>query len=604
MPNIIVNSSRRRGRPVAWGLLAVSIALMFLSPRILSGDSAPFVLRAVEGNDLIHTHHLIYGALLRAMYWIGSALGFALEPYRVLRLGSLCLAAIGLIATYRALRLLRIGRVPGALFTVVAGTSGVYWQFATQAEAYVPAYAFLTLSVCGCLASGKAIRGTHLSQYEAMEGERRRWVRIAGAFILAAGSLILASLVHQLASLAAPSLVAMTFQEARRRNACPRRKALFVSVALVAIAGLVSFVSYAIGWRLSGDPISFFNWMTRYAHLPMFQWGETSNFSVRGGRMLLLGWGSSWFNADPFRFHSLLPARWTPLAMAWAGFLLSCAALLIARAARHRSFNRPIVWILLWIVAVETFILWWLPGLKNFQMFVLFPQVALGAFACQALGRLAAGAVAREPAKTLLLRGIPILVPSCIAAGLLVFQMHFLVLPGLRNPHAPEGDLRALREAVRPVDLCVLDHEPSFLFRALLLHRNTALPYELGNPDRFPSWNSSLADPPRVAFHHSAIFLTTGKLASMKRNYADTWEPILYALAQWADGWERLRGRVVYDEGRLLAAVFGVDSTLPQTGSEVLEELVRETPKTFPNSYPYVGTFLLKWIDRHKTPTP
>jgi len=541
-------------RIASFTLLAAAFFSLTLSPRFLSGDSIEYLYKAVVGSGAFHPHHPVFSPILRAAVILGDKLGFDEARYGVLRAVMLLFSWVGVWATYRFLRFLSFSRIVSSLSSLLVSVSGLYWQFSTQFEAYVPAYAILALSACTVLSTARALNrsGKALSSSVILR------------FILSCLLLAVATALHQACSLTAPAVGLLLFLSLNRDRKSLDR--VLISILYCGVSGLFSVLIYLSGWLISKPGHAFLHWLTEYAHWDGMPWGLASNFSVQGIRYLRLSWLASWINLFPQKFADPLPDKYggistvVLIAAGAASLYLVFSTLRGVRRAGH------IWWIILWIVPVEIFVLWWTPFLKNFQAFVLLPQVTLVALFFDVVfeGR---------SHRRRIFRRLPCVLEGVLALLLFVVNFTHLAVPGFKDRLAPEGDLILARPFLREGDVFVLEWPHHRMMSALFSFKNVYRFFEM-NKNCYPDWKSNPSSSgERMVFHHSSLFLNELQLARNNAKYEDVWTRSLENLELAAGGFERLRGMVITNRNELLLAVFGVDQALPMSYGQVLNRI-------------------------------
>jgi hypothetical protein len=537
----------------AAAVLALNLLLLILSPKILSGDSSVYLRSAVMATDLVHPHHLSYNLLLLLFRKSGDVLGLAAVPFESLRAGMLVVSWVGIAALYGFLRRIGIGEWIAVTCAGAAGLSGLYWQFATQFEAYVPAFA--ALAVAAYVAVPPAT-GSRLS--------------FRGRFGFAALAFAIATTLHQACAITVLGF-ALLFQQVvmgARRVSWTGRAMLASTFA--ATAGLISLTFYIIGWLCSAPGMGFRLWLTKYAHWEGMPWGLMSNFSADGVKQLIRSWGSSWLNLTPAEFYFGIPPRQVIWLLPIAGLLLCSGIVCAAAARRNGSMGAHLWWCLVWLMPLEVFILWWTPFLKNFQAIALLPEITIIAIGLHIVAR------------WLTERGTAWGNRAVIAVGVLfwlyVGAINFrkLIVPGLAASTAPAGDLLLTYQMIRPEDKLVLEWPQSNLYPSLFRAGNSVMFSEtVERGDVYPNWKSGATG--RMIFHRGCVFYPEIGLQRSRRTYEQLWYPVLKNLFAAAGSREALRGNVSADRDGLLLVAFGTDGGLPLTYDQMMQAIVAQT---------------------------
>jgi hypothetical protein len=569
------------GKKIAYFSLILSFFLIIFSPRVLSGDSSFYIYKAVMNEDLVHPHHLAYSLVLRCGIVLGKSIGLEESPYLVLRATMILFSWLGLWATYRFLRFLSLQRITAALGTLLVSVSGLYWQFSTQIESYIPAYSILTLSACLVLAAGrdlarkKILTGLTGKPYSILFSPSLRLV--ASAVLLAS-----ASAMHQACALAAPAFGLLLFIVMKGKNPIPTSNRIITSVCFCFLAGLLSLGMYLIGWIYSSPEETFSTWLTSYAHWRGMPWGLWSNFSPNGLRQLRLSWLGSWFNITPFKFASPLPGVYATPAIYCLLSGLCLSIFLVVCSLRRVAISIHIWWILLWIIPMEIFTLWWTPFLKNFQIFSLLPQITILTLGSEMLVQKLKQGKGISPK----IRSLPVICLAFLCFAVFGVNVKYLVLPGLKNRLAPEEDLLLVRPFLKKGDLCVMEWPCNNLMKSLLSFHNVYRIEDMMEPARFPDWKGNPEEAKKViAVHRSSIFLSKIALNRTGKTYEDVWSKFLNNLYMAAGGRNRIHGTFVPSEDSLLLVIFGIDPDLPLPGREVLMKIA-EYSETAPPETP------------------
>jgi hypothetical protein len=330
-------------------LAATVFAFLFLTRSLEQyGDGLSYVESARSGIDLFHPHHLGYISAVRAVYQILRAAGAKVDPITAAQLHNILWALAALFsAAFLARRL--TGSWAWALFAAFALlVCQGFWEYATQAQVYVPAMGAAALTAC--LASGRPGRPWTLPRIAAL----------SALFVLAV-------LYHQtmvLFLLPLAVLFALSTDNASRlRLAGGALAAAFLILALYAAA----FLSRGEPFTVSG----FLGYALRYTYHPAPQWGAWSNLGPAGVGYALF---SLLRNVIP-----VVGAFQKPAVAAFGVFLLVLFIWHIRRLGpKGEPGARPLrAFLLTWLAVHGGFYLWWAPQDKNNFTVALFPLVLL-----------------------------------------------------------------------------------------------------------------------------------------------------------------------------------------------------------------------------------
>lgn len=545
---------------LARAILVLALLLPIASPRILSGDSAFYILPAVTGTELIHPHHLAYNLVLRLFFLLGRGLGLGSLPYVSLRTGMLAISILSLVATNSFFRLLRLSPLVAALATLLISASGLFWQFSTEIEAYIPAYGVLALAAVFCLKA---------CQVPITNGRRNRLMHLA-LFGAASFTAAVATTLHQAAALAVPALATIILVESSRNR-------WFKACAMFMVTGLLSLGFYVIGWRLSAPGIGFVTWMTKYAHWANMPWGLRSNFSPGGVYQLVGSWAASWINVTPDQFYRGVPSAYMRPAIALLALFVACFAVLALSGLWGGRSSKRAIWIAVWILPLEIFILWWTPFLKNFQALTLLPQVSALALAVSTVAESIGASSFRR------FRKLPGLAFGAFVALVVAANFHYLILPGTRDRLAPEGDLLILKQYARANDLFIIEWPGSMNMRSLLAHPKAKALIEItaASGVDVPDWKT---DPgqrrTRVIIHRSSIFPDPVVFDRGGTTYGALWTPVMDRIVSAAGGISNLRGQTIVLQNGLAGIILGVAPDLELPAGEVFGRVAQSSEET------------------------
>lgn len=549
--------------------------LLPLSPKMLSGDSSEYLRSAITGENLVHPHHLTYSLLLRGLVKIGDVAGLGGVPYWSLRLGMLLIGMIGIWATFGALRALRIRNTIAASCSAIVAFSGLYWQFTSQFEAYVPAYVALVLASWATAAQATRIAG----------GASRFGI------LLPAGLLAFATTLHQVCALAAPAIALLFWVQWRRDSR--NRTGLAYAVILLVLAGAISLGAYIAGWWFSRPGVSFGFWMTKYAHWSGMPWGLASNFSVLGVKQLVLSWGATWLNLEPHEFYRGVPPSngiWLAAVGAMVGFTL----LLLLAKSRRVLLASNAWWIVLWLLPMELFTLWWTPFLKNFQAPALFPQIAILAVSLELI---ASGQLPwlRNTASRLA-RASAIGIALTVLAVVLTVNGAKLAVGGLKDRLSPEGSLLLIKTQLRPGDILITEWPDYNMARALIGFENAHPVAIVQQKNLLPDWHDPSNRGRHVFVGAGTVFLTNTELDRSGRKYEMVWGKLFEDLVRSAGGREKLRASILTNGNELLGIAFGVDDTLPMNLTQACLQIASLSEFRSLEAYGEIDEFFLSKV--------
>ena len=322
----------------ALGFATVVVLLAFRSLR-QTGDSLSYAISIETGERLFHPHHLLFSPIVRLVYLVLQAVAPAVDAVLAGQIHNAVWAAAGVVGLY-FISFRISGSVPfsvGAASLLLAAQG--YLMYASQVEVYVAATACLILLVA--LLAG-------------------RWPeRYAPSldWILAA-LLALAVLYHQ-ANVLFCAPLALFFLWNRGRETVVRglRVILFAGGAVLAL--------YAVVYLVDDAPHSvtgFFEFCLRYTQSER-SWGSWDHYGSTGMTDLLRA--QLW--------DGMLTSGSTRVVTAFGG-LLGVATLWNAiRAFRLGPSGSLRALLVAWLVAYHGFLLWWVPGWREFLVITLPP---------------------------------------------------------------------------------------------------------------------------------------------------------------------------------------------------------------------------------------
>ena len=346
-------------RPAVFGriglglvLLAAVLALLFLTRSAEQyGDSLKYLESARTGLDLYHSHHLGYNSSIRVFYLGLTALGARIDIITSAQIHNFLWALLALLAMAVLARRLTGSTVWAVLAAAALLVCQGFWEYASQAQVYIPAMAVLALMAC--LASGRP----------GQPWTPNRAAALSGLFVLAV-------LFHQTAVLFLLPLVVLFVLSA---DFLSRRRLIGAAV----LAALLILGLYAAAYLMTGDSFSasgFLRYAMDYTFHPAPNWGTWRNVSPNGLGYLLF---SLLRNIITVFRSTRLPAL--------AGFGLFLAGLYVwhgLRLRNKRDASRPVrAFLLAWLAVHGGFYLWWAPHDKNNFVIALFPLVLLTALA-------------------------------------------------------------------------------------------------------------------------------------------------------------------------------------------------------------------------------
>lgn len=346
-------SPRPFPRRAALGLgLAAAFLLLFLTrAQEQYGDSLHYLESARSGTGLFHPHHLGYNLAVRAFFLGLRGLLAGLDIVTAAQVHNILWALVSLgCLGFLTFRLTGSRSTAGLASAALLACQG-FWEYATQAQIYVPAMGVLALA--SCVAAGRP---------------DRRWTSLRTTAL--AGLFILAVLFHQTAVLFILPL-GLLFSFGADSGSKKRLVAAGLAAAAI-LAGLYIGAYLAAGGASSGD--GFLRFVLQYTYHPAPNWGTWSNVSPTGAGYLLF---SSLRTIGPvFRTVRI------PLLAVYGIFLagLFLWHLLRIRAGRDERNSRR-AFLLSWLGVHLAFYLWWAPHDKNNFIIPLFPLILLTAWA-------------------------------------------------------------------------------------------------------------------------------------------------------------------------------------------------------------------------------
>ncbi|MEQ8819336.1 MAG: hypothetical protein RLY93_03770 [Sumerlaeia bacterium] len=553
-----MSSPTQRPRLLCYGAMIAAGALLALSPRDQSGDSMEYAAKAILGEAIFHPHHLLHPTFLAFLTRLGDLLGFDRNLLDFFRLAQLGVAWIGLWAAYRFFRALRFARPSATLGTVLIAVSGGVWQYAGQIEAYNPGTAAIALS------AWMVARAARITV-------RRGGAPGLAPWAVASAAIAFATFFHQIAALLSPALALLAFIELRGRAGITRRQSWLLPVGMLVVAGAISLGGHFLAYLIDRSPgMPFTVWITSYAHWSNTNWGLPEHLGVGGLGVLLRSWFGMWFNVDPFEYYHPAPGYTLKAAAALALAFGAAWVFVAVRALRTGERRwRHAAWIALWMIATESFLLWWTPFQRSMQNLSILPQVTLLLLAASALGQMlrARGVPARR------LRAAGIATGAAAALLLVAVGAKSLAIPGLARRTEPEGELLLLKPLMAPEDLVMTSWPLTRTIPALMNHRRVTEPFPpLDDPDaHLPDWRSATPGAgrnPRVIVHRRAIAIDPVLAHRAERNAAEHFDRLLTTLEERAGGTGRLRANLVAGPEGILAVVYGIDPDLPLTAAQ------------------------------------
>jgi hypothetical protein len=330
-----------------------SVLLLFLTRTAEQyDDSLNYAVSIKTGIDLFHPHHLLFNPMVRGIYLLWAAVGGRITAVDAAQVHNILWAAVAVAAVFlwirRCLDSVRAGWLAGLGLLVSLG----FWEYATQAQIYIPALAVLA---CAVLVVQRA--STH-------GWTRRRWFLLGFLYVLA-------MLYHQTNILFIIPLAA--FIIVRFGRAEGRRLAAFFVTTGTAMAAIYIGIFWAF---VEGEKSirGFLRFLLHYHFHPDPLWGTLRNVGPEGISYLLFSQLRDFIPVvDPYQ----------KIAVAAFGFLLlGLAAWNLAALFRREAANKP--WramILVWLVVHFLFFLWWSPREKNMFIISLLPLAGLAALA-------------------------------------------------------------------------------------------------------------------------------------------------------------------------------------------------------------------------------
>lgn len=327
----------------------VAFLLLFRSTE-LSGNSVDYALRVGEGANLFYPPHLLHVPVVFLLYR-ALAPAFGIGPVLAGQIHTILWAAVTTVSVFMVLRRRLNAPVTGVLAALILLVSHGFWVYATQIEVYVP--------VVGCLSGLTAVLFA--------SGDHRH----LGGFRLLACALLwaLSTLYHQanvmlLLPLAAYFLVGRG------------RKGLMPLAVLSVVAGTISLATYVAAYWITqpGEPP--IRWMLSITHAPMTNWGQFTNFSLKGVTEAI--------GAQIYTF-AILPEtiadRQRPLMVIVLVAMVAVLGWNGYQVLRGARLTRERLYLILWFGSYFGFFVWWITDVYKFYILSLIPLVLLAAFA-------------------------------------------------------------------------------------------------------------------------------------------------------------------------------------------------------------------------------
>jgi hypothetical protein len=330
------------------GLAIAALAFLVLTRSTEQyGDSLKYLESARSGIDLYHSHHLGYNSSIRVFHLGLTVMGARTDIITSAQIFNILWALVALFGLFVLAR-----RLTGSNGWAVAAAAALlvcqgFWEYASQAQTYVPAMGVLALTAC--LAMGRP---------------DRPWTPLRAAAL--AGLFVLAILFHQTAVLFLFPLIVLFALSA---DSVSRRRLMGAGfLAALLILGL-----YAAAFLTSGNSSSvsgFLRYALDYTFHPAPNWGTWRNVSPNGLGYLLF----SLLRNIVTVFRSIRGA-------VLVGFGLFLAGLFVwhlLHLRNRRDATRPgRAFLLAWLTVHCGFYLWWAPHDKNNFIMALFPLVLL-----------------------------------------------------------------------------------------------------------------------------------------------------------------------------------------------------------------------------------
>lgn len=299
-------------------------------------DSLIYAHYAKTGSVLFHPHHLLYPAILRVFYLAFGGLNICTDLCSSQVHSAIwgAAAAVGLWLIMRHLMSSIAAAFIAAAFLVA---SAGFWTWATQVEAYVPAL--------GC----QVVLAALLITNEGKQPSRGLYLTIA--FLLA-----LSVMYHQAAVLfVVPMLIYMLLSL--------HKDGIVLFVKISVLSGIFVLSCYALAFlNISSDFTlsGFYKWILSYG-ISGHDWGRVNNFSFDGLAKLYKSQAlnililPSYLNLPEAIIYNVISAL-LAIVLAWN----------IYSAFSRTTYVAVRAFFLIWILTQTLFLLWWLPGLRQF----------------------------------------------------------------------------------------------------------------------------------------------------------------------------------------------------------------------------------------------
>lgn len=337
----------RRATTIGLGLAVASFVFLFATRAATQyGDGLRYIQSARTGVGIFFPHHLLYNALIRVLYLGVDAVRPGIDVLLVAQVHNILWAAVAVGVMFAI-----VGRMTGSVrwaFVAALGLlfSNGFWEYATQAQIYVPAMAVLALLSWVLVRLPQA----RLSPRDCL---------------LIGGLLILSILYHQSNVL---FVIPMAFFVLRKTGLRNWKRLLMV----VAVSGGIVLCLYVAAFQTTGsEPTisAFIRYALDYTYHPAPDWGTWKNISPYGLGYLLF--------SQLRNIMTVLDPVQKPM-IALLGLIL--AALLIDHVRRRQrnavaESGRDLFWI--WLGVHFVFFLWWAPSYKNMFTISLFPLIIL-----------------------------------------------------------------------------------------------------------------------------------------------------------------------------------------------------------------------------------
>lgn len=358
-------SRRQRVSSRAWAAYLLAGGLIFLGLFLTRAaeqtrDSLVYALAAKTGEEMFHSHHLIYTPAVRLFYLVIQPFCPGCDAVFAGQIHNILWAAVGILALFHLVK--NIWGFRSALITTLLfmGLRG-YWELSTQTTMYVPGAAILTLMSAVLLSR-----------------DFKNLPFPVGWSVLSAGLLALAILYHQANILFVLPLGVYLF-------AAGGKFGLRAWLYVVILAGLVTLFSYLLvyllttsSWSVSG----FIRYCLAYTSEICLgglckaspdSWGSLGNLSAAGLSQLL---SSLFWNV------LVLPDQFASLALLVFGLavlaLTGWHAVQILRRASDWALR---LFCLTWFYTYTVFFFWWLPSYQHPFVIVMIPLSLLGVLA-------------------------------------------------------------------------------------------------------------------------------------------------------------------------------------------------------------------------------